>query len=94
MDNILVKNCTDINFRYDFGNTALHVEVAKGDPSLVHYLINRGADINISNNRRDTPLHWILLYQWEILADHLVPHKHRSKIDITLAVELFALRKK
>jgi ankyrin repeat protein len=89
---ILVENGANINLRDDLGNTALHVAVEKGNPGLVHYLIDRGADINIPNNRRNTPLHWFILHQWEILADHLVPYKLRSKIDIPpLKVELIAL---
>jgi ankyrin repeat protein len=79
-----VENGADINLRDDFGNTALHFAIRKGDPFIIHYLIDWGADINIPNTERDSPMHWIISLQRKILADHLVPHERRTEIDITL----------
>lgn len=47
----------------DDGRTALHVAVGwgyKGDKSLtvIHLLLDHGADINARDSRRQTPLHW------------------------------------
>jgi ankyrin repeat protein len=81
-------NIVNINLRDDSGDTAMHVAVGEGDPSLVHYLIDREADINIPNNNRDTPLQWNLLHQWEYKADHLQPDELRPVIDKTLQEEL------
>jgi hypothetical protein len=44
----------------------------KGDLGLVEYLVDRGADVSIPNNTRNTPLHWIHSHHWEILASHLI----------------------
>jgi ankyrin repeat protein len=68
---VLVENHASTNLRDDLGNTALHVAVGKGNPWLVHYLIERGADVNIPNKEGNTPLYWIIAMTWN-MADHLL----------------------
>ena len=47
---------TDVNAMDEDGNTALHYVVDKGFPSVVAFLTESGADVNVENRRGQTPL--------------------------------------
>jgi hypothetical protein len=70
--NVLVENHASTNLRDDLGNTALHVAVGKDNLRLVHYLIDRGADVNIPNKKRNTPLQWIIARKWHFMKNNLL----------------------
>lgn len=48
-----------INVQNTHGLTALHVAIRTGDPDAVHYLMNHGAKIDISDNHGSTALHYL-----------------------------------
>ncbi|KAJ1696807.1 hypothetical protein LUZ63_005319 [Rhynchospora breviuscula] len=43
------------------GRTALHMAAANGHLVIVDYLIQNGADVNVTNLEKNTPLHWACL---------------------------------
>ena len=53
---IIVGLGADVNQADSQGNTALHHAVRKNFPSVVEFLLSRGADIHATNERDQTPL--------------------------------------
>ena len=47
----------DLNLKSEFGMTALHYAVKLGMSDIVKLLLDAGANINITNNSNETPLH-------------------------------------
>ena len=45
----------------EVGNSALHLACANGHKDVVEFLLDAGADINLLNNSKNTPLHWACL---------------------------------
>lgn len=48
-----------INVQNHHGLTSLHCAIRAGDPDAVHYLMNHGAKINLSDNHGNTALHYL-----------------------------------
>lgn len=48
-----------INVQNQHGLTSLHCAIRAGDPDAVHYLMNHGAKINISDHYGNTALHYL-----------------------------------
>ncbi|KAF1768762.1 hypothetical protein GCK72_000575 [Caenorhabditis remanei] len=48
-----------INVQNNHGLTSLHCAIRAGDPDAVHYLMNHGAKINISDHYGNTALHYL-----------------------------------
>lgn len=48
-----------INVQNNHGLTSLHCAIRAGDPDTVHYLMNHGAKINISDHYGNTALHYL-----------------------------------
>ncbi|PIC50552.1 hypothetical protein B9Z55_001409 [Caenorhabditis nigoni] len=48
-----------INVQNNHGLTSLHCAIRAGDPDAVHYLMNHGAKINISDHHGNTVLHYL-----------------------------------
>ena len=43
------------------GNTALHLAAANGLIPAVTFLLEKGANVNLQNSSKNTPLHWACL---------------------------------
>jgi hypothetical protein len=59
------------------GQTALHLCARRGDPSLMHTLLNAGANRKIEANDGRLPIQLAAEYQWELAMNMLrdVPHQ-------------------
>lgn len=58
LKNLIRKGLIDINARYQYGDTILHIaEESKVSPDIISLLIEVGADVNAQNNLKKTPLH-------------------------------------
>ena len=56
---LLHQHGADVHVRCGhYNNTLLHAAVVDKPVDTVLWLLNHGADVNASNNRRYTPLHW------------------------------------
>ncbi|CAI9722510.1 nuclear factor NF-kappa-B p105 subunit-like isoform X2 [Octopus vulgaris] len=71
-----------INFKNDYQQTALHLAVIKNFPSMVHILINHGADVNIlakscqeDSSKFEAPLHLAASRLKRILVKELLTAK-------------------
>ena len=60
---------TDLNAVDEDGNTALHYVVDKGFPSVVAFLTEHGADVNVTNRRGQTPLERFARRRPEVSAE-------------------------
>ena len=45
-----------IHRKHHWGKTALHVAAARGDPEIVAWLLDHGADVNVRSELEMTPL--------------------------------------
>lgn len=65
----------DVNLvDYDNGNTALHYACSNGAKQTMELLIQRGANVNATNDRGLTPLHMLITKRYDALALWLVRH--------------------
>ena len=58
---LLIQRGADVNATDDLGNTVLHLLSSSDDAPLVKYLLENGANPNITNKVRCTPLMWAAL---------------------------------
>ncbi|MCX5636959.1 MAG: ankyrin repeat domain-containing protein, partial [Planctomycetota bacterium] len=56
----MIKAGADLNIRDNNGDTILHLAAKKGAPELVTFLINKGLDVNQTNNQGLTAIQQIL----------------------------------
>jgi ankyrin repeat protein len=54
---LVKENKVDVNWKDTLGTTLLHIASWR-QPSLVEYLIQKGAKVYARNRYKDTPLHW------------------------------------
>ncbi|MDA3957517.1 ankyrin repeat domain-containing protein [Oceanispirochaeta sp.] len=50
-------NQQDINYRFDFGQTAIHIAAEQGHEGIVKLLLQEGADLKTRDKPGNTPLH-------------------------------------
>ncbi|XP_044598811.1 serine/threonine-protein phosphatase 6 regulatory ankyrin repeat subunit B-like [Cotesia glomerata] len=63
----LLDNGACINWKYQFnGETVLHMAVVNKKPSIVALLLKYGADINITNFRKQTPLSYAIQFPCDV----------------------------
>jgi len=53
--NLCEQKAIDVNVQDVFGNTALHLLVQIGEDDFSQILVDQGADVNIQNDRQETP---------------------------------------
>ena len=53
----LIANGSDIDWRDSWGTTALHYATYKNSCAVIRVLVEHGADVNVSSERKGTPLH-------------------------------------
>ena len=70
----------DINNKDEDGNTLLILCAKNGLTKLASLLLEKGADVNIQNNRGNTAMHYAISLKYFTLAD--LPAKHNAKEDI------------
>eukprot|EP01111_Echinosteliopsis_oligospora_P009281 TRINITY_DN2698_c0_g1_i1.p1 TRINITY_DN2698_c0_g1~~TRINITY_DN2698_c0_g1_i1.p1 ORF type:complete len:275 (-),score=96.61 TRINITY_DN2698_c0_g1_i1:162-986(-) len=65
----LLDSGVDVNFQdFDKGWTPLHVAAARGSKQALELLVQRGANINIQDNRGSTALHSLIYKRYDVLA--------------------------
>jgi len=70
-----------IDGRDEHGNTLLHVAAQNGHKKLLKLLLRRGANVNLQNNKGNTPLHYCYAYGYgdlgkEYLVEKAGAHTH------------------
>ncbi|KAK7402650.1 hypothetical protein QQX98_011596 [Neonectria punicea] len=74
MMRLLVAFLANVNLEKDDGCTPLHVSASSGNPHGVTFLLEKGADPDIVNSNRQTPLHVALKNGKNTAADALLNH--------------------
>jgi|MDTB01.1.fsa_nt_gb ankyrin repeat protein len=54
------------------GNTLLHIAAQTGSKFMVKNLLRRGAQLNLTNNRGNTAVHFCFKYKYEELGEYLI----------------------
>lgn len=54
------------------GNTPLHIAAQNGHLDLVKLLVEKGGDVNLTNNKKNTPLHMALSYDYIEVSEFLL----------------------
>ncbi|KAI9476151.1 MAG: kinase-like domain-containing protein [Benjaminiella poitrasii] len=86
----LIDNGMDINSRDQFGYTAMHAAVSYNQREIAEYLIKEGANVNIEDFEKDTPLFVAETVEMaQLLLDHGADPKHRNEEGITPALTAF-----
>lgn len=68
----VLANVDNINAQNSSGETLLHSAIKGGNKPLVEILINLGADINTTTNKKDAPLHWAVRELQPQIVDLLI----------------------
>ncbi|KAI8345280.1 ankyrin repeat-containing domain protein [Choanephora cucurbitarum] len=73
----LVEGGQSVNSHDEFGYTALHAAVSYNQYEIVEYLIQKGANVNIEDLEKDTPLYVAETVKMaQLLLDHGADPKH------------------
>jgi len=65
----------DVDLRdFDRKDTPLHFACSKGQQGVIELLVDRGADVNVQNNRGQVPLHALVKKRFDLLALWLIRH--------------------
>lgn len=76
----LLSKGVPIDARDENGNSALIIACQNGQGRLVKLLVRSGADPNLQNKRGNTPLHYAILFKFDVIADFVIKHGARTDI--------------
>jgi len=75
----IIDNCKNINLNNGYG-TALMAATIKGNEVLISYLLEKKADVNITDANSTTALHYAIIFNLDTIAKSLI--KSGAKYDI------------
>ena len=70
--NALCSRIESLETQDELGNTFLNVAVQTGNPRMVRFLVESGANINTQNKAGNTPLHYAKAYRYIIIMHFLL----------------------
>jgi ankyrin repeat protein len=79
---LIEVNIDDIDKADEYGDTPLHAASLKGRLSMVEYLLQKGANVNVTNKMGSTPLHKAAICQFEPIAMVKLLLKHGGDANI------------
>ncbi|CAO3657049.1 unnamed protein product [Mucor hiemalis] len=86
----LVESGIDVNGHDQFGYTAMHAAVSYGQFEVVKYLLDHGANVDVQDFEKDTPLYVAeTVAMAQLLLDHGADPKHVNEDNITPAATAF-----
>lgn len=72
MAKLLIESGADIDRKFSFGNTALHLAVVKGYADLAQFLVEHGADINVVNEYNHSAVYYAAKLGYRSTVDSLI----------------------
>ncbi|KAI8373318.1 ankyrin repeat-containing domain protein [Blakeslea trispora] len=83
----LVEEGQSVDSHDEFGYTAMHAAVSYNQYEIVEYLIEKGANVNIEDAEKDTPLYVAETVKMaQLLLDHGADPKHTNEEGYTPAM--------
>ena len=82
---LIRTNNLDVNEtlnKENFSRTALHEAAAMGYTELVRELVEDAADINLSDDTGDLPIHTAIESFHYVVVEYLLKHKSKGKKDV------------
>jgi ankyrin repeat protein len=80
LQELLIRNCIDINMRNKDGVTQLISAVNRNNLPMVQFLLNNNADINIQDKNGDTALSWAVFNRSLVISTELLKYKPNVNI--------------
>ncbi len=75
---VLGLGVKDVNLVNEYGTTGLHYVAKDGFTKMVDFLLKHGADMNISNSNKTTPVHYAVMYNQPKVLKQFIDFKDKD----------------